>query len=212
MTDQVQDLIGTLSAQLRPVQRLRPPVWRAAGWLLSALLFSGLVTSRVDMGAAWVRFTMLPDLGWTLAGALLTAILAAIAAFELSLPDRRGSWALLPWPAAALWLAASGWGCLRTYGLPGLAPATAMDGVGCMGIILGISLPLSGLLLVLLRRARPFRPGLVALTGGLAAAAAAAAALTFLHPHDASAIDMLMHVVAIAAVLAMVRLWGGRVL
>ncbi len=215
MSDRVQDLIGTLTAELRPVRRLRPPLWRATVWLLGALTFGAVVTSmgsRDGAAAAWTRFTMLPDLGLTLVGAVLTAVLGAVAAFELSLPDRTVHWIWLPVPAAALWLAASGWGCLRGYGLPWLAPATMMDGMGCMGILGSVSVPLSIGLMLLLRQARPLRPGLVSFAGGIASAGAAGAMLCFLHPHDASAIDLLMHVVAVAAVLAAVRLWGGRVL
>ena len=40
---------------------------------------------------------------------------AAMAAFELSLPDRRAAWALLPLPALVLWIGASGMGCLRDW-------------------------------------------------------------------------------------------------
>ena len=53
-------------------------------------------------------------LGW-----IATTVSAAFAAFELSLPDRSRAWALLPLPAAALWVGASGLGCMRACMLPG---------------------------------------------------------------------------------------------
>lgn len=212
MTERAEALIGDLSANLAPVRRLWPPMVRAGLWLACAAVTGVAVTSRASLETAWVRFTMLPDLGWTLGGAALTAMLAAVAAFELSLPDRKSAWAWLPVPAIVLWLTASGWGCLRDYGLPGLDPATVQDGIGCVGTILGVSIPLSLLLLALLRPARPLRPGLVAFTGGLAASAASVTVLCLIHPHDASAIDLLMHLAAIATVITAVRRWGGRVL
>ena len=212
MTERAEQLIGDLSAGLAPVRRLWPPAVRASIWLACATAFGVVITSPASIQAAWFRFAMLPDLGWTLGGAAFTAVLGAIAAFELSLPDRSSMWAWLPAPAVALWLSASGWGCLRDYGLPGLDPATVMDGLGCIGVILSVSLPLSILLLALLRRARPLRPGLVAFTGGVAASAASVTVLCFQHPHDASAIDLVMHLAAIGAVIAAVRWWGGRTL
>ncbi len=212
MTERAEALIGRLSTDLPPVRRLWHPVLRALVWLSAAAAFGAAITSRASVEAAWYRFTMLPDLGWTLAGAGFTAVLAAVAAFELSLPDRSPAWAWLPLPTAALWLGASGWGCFRSYGLPGFDPATPGDGMSCIGIILAVSLPLSLLLLVLLRRAHPLRPGLVAFTGGIAASAASVVVLCFHHPHDASAIDLLLHLVAIGGVLTVARVWGERLI
>ena len=37
------DLITTLSANLKPVQRLRPPIFRAASWLLLAVFVLALI-------------------------------------------------------------------------------------------------------------------------------------------------------------------------
>lgn len=45
----------------------------------------------------------------------LFGTLAIIAAFELSVPDRSPRWALLPFPARAVWLACSGAGCYRVW-------------------------------------------------------------------------------------------------
>jgi hypothetical protein len=52
----------------------------------------------------------------------------------------------------------------------------------------------------------------VAATGGLAAAAAAASLLWFVHPFDATASDLAVHVLAVGLVIGLNRLAGGRVL
>ena len=83
---------------------------------------------------------------------------------------------------------------------------------GCFSFILAFSLPLSAILVVMLRRACPLRPNLTAALAGLAAAAAAATLLVFFHPHDATAEDLLIHLVVVALVIGANGLLGGRLL
>jgi hypothetical protein len=143
-------------------------------------------------------------------GSIGTAIFAAIAAFELSLPDAPRAWAALPLPAAILWIAASGLGCLRTW----IAPHTHVAAVGeardCFIFIVALSVPLSALLIAMLRRAYPLNIGLTAAVGGLAVAAAAATLLNFFHPYDAAATDLAVHAVAVAIVIAVNSALAGR--
>ncbi len=82
----------------------------------------------------------------------------------------------------------------------------------CLAFILGLSVPLSGLLVLMLRRAATLQPGLTAAMAGLAAAAAAATLLALVHPFDASAVDLAVHVGAVLAVVAVNRALGGRLL
>src|SRR5258707_15305780 len=72
-----------------------------------------------DLSALGHRLAAAPDLWLAVAGSALTAILAAFAAFQLSLPDARRAWALLPLPATLLWIVASSFGCLRVWFVPG---------------------------------------------------------------------------------------------
>jgi hypothetical protein len=139
-------------------------------------------------------------------------VLAALAAFELSLPDRSERWALLPLPAALLWLGASGAGCLRTWLVPGVHPADLNDTKDCISFIVALSVPLSALLLVMLRRGHTLRPGLTAAVAGFASAAAAATLLVFFHPYDASATDVVVHAFAVALVIGANQAFGGRML
>ncbi len=101
-------------------------------------------------------------------------------------------------------------GCARSWHVSGVLDASLGDSDQCFMFICGISLPLSLLLMVLLRWTFPLRPNLTLALGGLAAAGAAATLLNFFHPYDASVSDLVIHAVAVALVVAVNRLFGGR--
>jgi hypothetical protein len=194
-------VIRRLADDLRPVRRLRPPLARALLWLLAPLALGLGTMATANVHALMLRMDGAPDLWVALLGSAATAILAGIAAFELSLPDRQGAWALLPLPALAVWLGASGMGCLRDWIAPGTQIADLQDSRHCLLSIIAYSVPLSLLLVAMLRRARPLRPGLVAPMGGLAIAAAAATLLALTHPYDSAATDLLVHLLAVLLVV-----------
>ena len=205
-----EELIRELGGSLRPVRRLQPPALRALMWL-GVVLAAGLCFAlAVDLQPILRRLGAAPDMWLSAVGSTLTAVLAASAAFQLSVPGRSRLWAVVPWPAAALWLGASGLGCLRTELVPGVRIPGLSDSMECFRFIAGFSVPLSALLLLMLRRARPLQPGLVAMTAGLAAAAATL--LWFVHPFDASAIDLAVHLVAVGLVVLADAALGGRLL
>lgn len=206
-----EDLIRTLVDDLRPVRRLAPPLLRASYWLLAVFAVALVLGSMANIEALRQRLMAAPDMWVAVAGSVLTAILAACAAFELSMPDRKPLWALLPLPPALLWIAASGLGCLRATPVPGTHIAPLAETKDCLIFIVGLSIPLSALLLVMLRRACPLRPDLTAVLGGLAAAAAAASLLNLFHPFDAAAVDLVVHALAVGLVIAANRALAGRV-
>lgn len=201
-----------LAAELKPVRRLPPPPRRALGWLALVAALGFTLAAVVDRGAVMARLAAAPDLWLALVGSALTMVLGALAALELSLPDRSPRWALLPIPAALLWLGASGAGCLRTWLVPGLHPADLNDTKDCISFILALSVPLSALLLGMMRRGHTLQPGLTAAVAGLASAAAAATLLVFFHPYDASATDVAVHIVAVTLVIFANQAYGGRML
>jgi hypothetical protein len=201
-------LIGDLASALAPVHRLRPPSVRAVIWLAVVAATAVVLAEVADLPAVWHRLGGAPDMWLAVTGSTLTTILAAIAAFQLSLPDARRTWALLPLPAALLWIVASGVGCLRTWFLPGTHVADLSEARDCLIFIVGLAVPLSVSLIVMLRRAYPLQPGLTALVAGLASAAAAATLLNFFHPFDAAATDLTVHAFAVAIVIG--ANWGLR--
>ncbi|KRE88379.1 hypothetical protein ASG87_07135 [Frateuria sp. Soil773] len=205
-------LIDALSTELAPVRRLPPPWRRAAGWLLAVALIAAALLAHYGVADMQHRWRGAPDLAWAGIGALLTAVGAAWAAFSLGVPGRRRAWAWLPLPGALLWIGASGLGCLREWIAPQTHVASMHESSDCLLFIVGFSVPLSALLIVLLRRACPLRPVLTAAMIGLASAGASAALLEICHAFDAAATDLLMHAVAVGLVVAANAAMGGRLL
>jgi hypothetical protein len=205
------DLIDRLAAEARPVRRLARPSVRALAWLAVAAAFVGVVASIAGIRPGLLQALDDPRFAIGRAGALATAITAALAAFQLSVPDRSARWLWLPLPFAALWLGAMGVGCIADWlavGPQGLALGHSAD---CFVAILTTSVPLGALLLVMVRHAGPVRPVATALAAGLALAAVGEGGLTLYHDVDASLMDLLIHLAAVAGVIAL-ALSGSRVL
>lgn len=207
-----QDLIDRLGTELVPVRRLLPPWLRTAGWLLAVAAIAAMLLMHYGATPMLRRWAGTPDLGWAGVGAVITAISAAWAAFALGVPGRAAAWAWLPLPGALLWIGASGLGCLRAWVAPGTQVASAHQSADCLIFIISFSIPLSALLIVLLRRACPLRPVRAAVLIGLASAAASASLLEICHSFDAAATDLLTHALAVAAVVAVNAAMGGRLL
>jgi hypothetical protein len=206
MSGETDKLIERLAAAAVPVQRLRPPVLRAALWLVAvAAVLAVAVLSFADLGVFATRAAD-PKLGCELAATLLTGVLAVIAAFELGLPDRSRAWALLPLPTLAFWILSSGYSCWSHWIAYGPDGWVIGESANCFRFILGISLPLALTLVPLLRRAAPLAPVRVAAMGGLGIAALAAFALQFFHPFDVTFMDLAVHGLAIAIVVATLSL------
>jgi hypothetical protein len=203
-------LIQGLASDLRPVQPLPPATKRAMIWL-GFVVVAGLLLSLIaDLPAFMHRLMVTQDMWMAMTGSALTAVLAAIAAFKLSMPDSPKAWAWLPLPAVLLWVFASGLGCLRDYVLPGTHVAPMSETMECLVIIVALSVPFSLLMFAMLREAFSLLPALTASIAGLAAAAASATLLNLFHPFDAAAVDLLVHAFAVALVIAVSRIVGRR--
>jgi hypothetical protein len=211
-SDSNDRLVQALGADLTPVRRLAPPGLRLLMWLTILAAAALALAMASDVGAMIRRLLAAPDMWLAAMGSMLSAVLAAMAAFELSLPDRKAAWALLPLPALLLWIGASGMGCLRAWSVTEAYPMPPDQPEHCLIFILGVSLPLSLLLIVMLRRGFSLRPNLTAIIGGLACASAAATLLNFVHPYDAAATDLAVHAFAVAIVILANTILGGRIL
>jgi hypothetical protein len=196
------ELIEELVARAGPVRRLRPPVLRAAMWLAGALLVFLVL-------AVWhgVRPDLATQLGrpWFVAGfvaAALTGVLAAVAAFMLSLPDRARAWGVLPLPAALAWVSSVSIGCLTDWVRFDPAGFQWGDAAICFGLLLMSSVPPSVALYWMLRHAAPLRPSSAILTGALGVGALSACAMSLLHAFEASAMILLWNFGAALLVMA----------
>ena len=180
------DLINALAANLTPVRRLRPPLTRAVCWLLLAALILALLGVAEGVRPDLAERLEEPTFVARVAGALWTGILASVAAFMLSLPDRSRLWLLLPVPAIGLWLSTIGYQCLTNWVSVGPGGIRLGETARCFATLVLTSLPLSLAMLVMLHRAAPLRPTGATLTGSLAVAAITATALTLFHDVDAT--------------------------
>ena len=202
------ELIDMLCADAKPVRRLRPPLVRAALWLLCAglvlLALAALLGIRPDLAERLRQ----PTFVGALAGALLTSVLAAVAAFHLSLPDRSRLWLLLPVPALVLWISTIGYGCLTDWlsvTPDGVRLGTTLE---CFATLVLASFPVSLALLVMLRHAARLYPTTVAMMGGLASAGIAATALSLFHELDASVMVLLWNLGTAALMVGLGGIFG----
>ncbi|GEL44657.1 hypothetical protein MEX01_52480 [Methylorubrum extorquens] len=207
----VTDLVDDLALSLTPVRRLPGPGIRTLAWCGAVLVLGAALLPLADLSGLWARLGV-ADLRYAAVCAFLTCTCAAFAAFQSSVPGRSPAWALLPLPPLVLWIGFSGLGCLRGWIAPAANLAEPEEMRGCFAFLMSVSLPLSVLLVTMLRRACPLRSNLTAALGGLAAAAAAATLLVPFHPQDATATDLLVHLVAVLVVVGLNGLLGGRLL
>lgn len=179
---------------------------RAAAWLLAAGVVAVLwVGGFADLGAYRGRAED-PRYAVEHGAALLTAVLAVIAAFQIDgAPGRL--WVWLPAPALLAWVAAAGTGCLETW-LQGVH-GDWIEGAECFGFLLAVSSLLALSLLVPLYRAQPRARPRAAAMAGLGVAAFAAALLQFFHPFAGTPLDVAAHAAAMALVIG-VAAWSPR--
>ncbi len=204
------DLIESLVANAAPVRRLRPPVARAMGWLLFAALMLALLAVSHELRPDLALRLRQPQFVIGIAASLATGVLAAIASFLLSIPDRSRMWLLLPLPALSVWVATIGYGCLINWvTLPGSLPFG--DEAGCLALLVLTGVPLSLAILIMLRHAALLAPTRVAISAGLAVAAVTATALSVFHNHDASAIILIWNFGTAALLVALGGLTGRRI-
>ena len=203
------DLIETLANSATPVRRLRPPLVRAALWLMLAGAVFALLA---------IMHGLRPDLPIRLrqglfltsaAAALVTAMLAAIASFRLGLPESSRWWALLPCPALAVWVSSIGYGCLTEWVKMDPSGIHMGEAAQCFATLLLTSVPLSIAMLVMLRHAAALRPTIVSATAGLAIAAITSLVLSLIHEFDAT-IMILIWNLGTAVVIAGLASWFGR--
>jgi hypothetical protein len=206
------DLIESLAANAIPVRRLHPPLARTALWLLLSLAILVLFGVAHGVRANLLERLQEPAFATGMAASLLTGILAAMAAFMVSLPDRSRLWLLLPVPSLAVWLATIGYGCLTNWVKLGPDGVRAGATLECFATLVLISVPLFLAMLMMLRHAAPVRPMAVTMAGGLAVAAITATALALFHELDATIMILVWNLGAATLVVGVASAIGRKTL
>lgn len=180
------DLIRSLADNVSPVKPLRPPLLRAALWLALAFVLMGILTMIHGLRPQFAeRMTDIVFLTGMLSS-LATGILAAIATFMVSLPDKSRRWMLLPLPTLVLWMANIGYQCFAGWVALPPGAVTVEAASGCLLTLVVTSIPLTLLMLIMLRYVAFLRPVSVALIGSLAVSGITSSALAMFHPLDAT--------------------------
>jgi hypothetical protein len=206
------DLIDSLVARSEPVHRLPGPGWRAGFWLGLAFCILALLClehgPRPDLAEQLGR----RDFALSLAASLVTGLLGAVGCMTASLPDRSRWWLLLPVPASLVWLSCVGYGCLTHWVAFDAGAVVLGETLRCFSTLVLVSLPLSGLMFLLLRHAARLRPLALTLTAGLTVAALTSAAMSLLHPLDATIMVLVWNIGASLAIVVIEGVLGGSAL
>jgi hypothetical protein len=197
------DLIQALVADAQPVRRLRPPVVRAALWLLLPALVFGLLALGHGVRPDFAQRLAQPEFVVGTAASLLTGVLAAVGSFMLNLPDRSRTWAWLPVPTLAVWLVTLGHGCLTNWVAIGADGVQLGETARCFATVLMTSLPLSLAMFGMLRHGSLLRASTVAVTGSLAVAAMSATAMSIFHRLDATVMILVWNLGTAALIVAL---------
>jgi hypothetical protein len=210
MSPSTDDLIAQLTASAAPVRRLAPPMVRASLWLAVVAVIAGAAILTLSDLHVFAARASHPRMALELFATLASGVAGVIAAFHLSIPGRARAWALLPAPFAALWLALSGLGCWQDWAEQTARGWTLGQSAHCFRFLLGVGIPLAGLMLFALRRTHPLQPRLVASVGAVGVAALAAFILQFFHPFDVTIMDLATHLAAVVILIGVLNISGRR--
>lgn len=181
-----EDLIEHLVADARPVRCLASPVKRTAIWLAWSLPWVAAVVFvmglRPDIAAR------LTDARWMIeeAAALVTALMAAMAAFCAGVPGRPRWEHFLPVLPLLVWLGALGQGCLQDWLTLGSAGLALQPDWQCLPGIVVVGLGPAVAMAVMILRGSPIAPMTTTALGALAAGGLAEVALRLFHQEDGS--------------------------
>lgn len=198
-------LIDSLAANMTPIRRLRPPFLRAGLWLALAACILILFAAAHGLRANLMERLQEPIFAVGIAASLVTGILAALASFMISLPDRSRLWLALPLPALMVWISTIGYGCLTNW--VEIGPRGVVQ---CFATLVLTSLPLSLALLVMLRYAAATRPLAVTMIGSLAVAGVTSTALSLFHELDATVMILMWNLGAPILIVGLAGAFGRR--
>ena len=209
MTD-TQRLIEQLTGRAQPVRPLASPLRRTLWWTLAAGVLIAIASATWGTHQHVLRTLENPGQSLEWFGSVLTGLLAAYAAFQISVPGRSGSWAWLPLPALLLWLGGIGLGCLQDFiELRAGAFAFQTHSGECARAMLMMSVPLVLVMAMMVRHAGVIRPGPTLMLAALSAAAFSSAGVSLFHNGETSLMSLVWHG-GIVLVLAVASYFSGE--
>lgn len=209
---ETENLIKQLADQTQPVKRLPHPLPRTVVWFMAAMFYGAIVAFvmglRADLPQRFgeTRFVI------EVAGALLTSMMAAAAAFCAGCPGRPLWERFAPLPFLALWLGSLGQGCWQDWMQFGEAGLRVTPDLVCLPIIAAISVLPGAIMFVMIRAGAPIAPVSTAALGTLAVAALSATVLRLTHLPDASIMVLLWQVGSVAILTLVGALLGHKML
>lgn len=206
------DLIAALAADATPMRHLHPPLACAAAWLIFAVSLIAAIAIVHGLRPDHAERLRQPVFPVAIVASFMIGILAAAVAFLLSLPDCSGLWLLLPAPSIAVWLSTLGYGCLTDWVSLGPDSVRVGEAARCFGTLLVTSLPLSLVLLTMLRHAAPLRPSLTTLAGSSSVAAITATALSLFHSPDATIMILTWNLGTSVLIITLACTFGPKML
>lgn len=207
-----EQLIAKLSADARPVRRLGSPLGRALFWLAIGIPYVALIvlimSPRPDLASKLGDPRFVLEQGAT----LVTAVLAAAAAFSLGIPGRSRWMALLPVPGLAVWVGSLAQGCWQAWVRAGVDGLVLRPDLVCFPAIALAGAAPAVAMVAMMRRGAPFAPYLTVALGAFAAASLGNFGLRLFHPQDASLMILVWQFGTVAIYSALGGLFGGRIL
>ena len=211
MARHTEALARRLVEQLEAVRPLAGPWRRAAAWFALAAVFIAVVALARSLRADLATKLLEPRFVVEQTAALLTGVLAAVAAFATVTPGRSRRFVLLPLVPLVVWLGTLGHGCVMAWiqsGPGGLAirPDWAcFPDIALMGLLPAVAMVL------MLRRGAPLNPIVTMALGGLAAAGLGEVGLRLIHPQDASVMVLVWQVGSVLLLSALAASAGPYV-
>lgn len=207
-------LVDDLAADLDPVSPLASPRMRALRTLACIALVAAPVTYFIaDFQQLASRYSGQESrMMLEMAAALVTGVLAVMAAFTVAIPGRSRLWLAAPVVPFMAWLLLSGFGCLEDLSRAEMYDWRLGESLHCLVFISLTSAALSVPLAWSLSRARPIDALPVALLAGLGTAALGAFLLQFFHPFSVTFIDLGVHVATMLGVVSVAGLLNRRML
>ena len=212
MSWDTNDLIRHLGADRTPVRRLGSPWRRAVHWLAVALVSIVFVvlmaTPRQDLKLVLAD----PRFQIEQLAALVTAAVAAVAAFSLIVPGRSRKILFLLIIPMAIWLTSMGVGCVRDWLRLGSDVLKIQPDWICFPAIAMAGAVPAAAMVVMLRRGAPLAPWASVTLGALAAAALGNFGLRLFHAQDAGLMVLVWQFGSVVLLSVAAGFFGRRIL